>query len=286
VARSRILATLGTDMNIPSADVAQDVDVSCAKSYLICAAPRTGSTLLSSMLMDTALAGQPFEFMHELSMREFFARVGRPLELEEYVNYLKARRCSQNGVFGFKAQYEQLGGMFPDVDIQTKFIGCFDRFVVVYRKNVLAQAISHYKAMLTGVWHEAAEAGVSAPGPIAEAYDSAELARYVAADIAQAESWRRLLRKCGVDWLEIAYEDLILDPVGMLNRVAEYLDIDIGALPKAPSPRLRRQSDEISREWGERFVADLLGAPVALDQGADVREPKIRLMRGRKFAHS
>jgi trehalose 2-sulfotransferase len=284
-ARSRILATQGMDMNIPNADVAQDVDVSCVRSYLICASPRTGSTLLSSMLMDTALAGQPFEFMHELSMREFFTRVGRPLELEEYVDFLKERRCSQNGVFGFKAQFEQLGGMFPDHDIQAKFIRSFDRFVVVYRRNVLAQAISCYKAMLTGVWHETAEAGLSAQGAIAEAYDAAEIAKYLAAMIDQPESWRRLLAKCGVDWLEIAYEDLSEDPVGMLNRVTEYLDIDIGALPKAPSPRLCRQSDEVSREWGERFVADVLGvpAPGALYQG---EEPEIRPMRGRKFAHS
>ena len=248
-------------MNISSADVARDVDSVCVNSYLICASPRTGSTLLSSMLLDTAIAGQPFEFMHELSMREFFARVGRPLELEEYVIFLKERRCSENGVFGFKAQYEQLGWMYPDVYVQCKFVKSFDRYVLVYRRNVLAQAISHYRAMLTGVWHEEAEADLAGGGVVAEQYDAIEIAKYLAADISQPEAWRRLLRKCEADWLEIAYEDLIQDPAGILFRVMKYLDIEIDALPRAPSPRLRRQSDEVSRGWRERFVSELLGVP-------------------------
>lgn len=248
-------------MNRPIADVDLDVDATCVKSYLICAAPRTGSGLLSSMLTDTALAGHPGEFMRELTMQEFFARAGRPLALDEYLNSLKKRRCSKNGVFGFKAKYDQLNCLFPDVVVQREFIEKFDRIVLVYSNDVLAQAISHYRAILAGVSQEAAERSLSVGGAIEEAYDAAEIAKHLSLLIEQSESWRRLLRKCEADWLEIAYEDLIRDPVGMLFRVMQYLGIEVEALPKAPRPRPGRQADKIDRAWRDRFVADLLGAP-------------------------
>jgi LPS sulfotransferase NodH len=271
-------------MNIPNANVQDDVDAVCVKSYLICAAPRTGSTLLSSMLLDTRVAGQPFEFIHDLSRNEFFARIGRPLGLLDYVKFLKQRRCSLNGVFGFKAQFNQLSDdLMSDFDTQRRFVGEFDKFVLIYRRNALAQAISHYRALLTGVWHATEEAGVPASGPIAEEYDAAGIARSLAALIGQSESWRRLLRKCGADWLEIAFEELIQDPVGILRRVMRYLEVDVEALQVMPSPRLRRQSDAISRDWEQRFVADLLGTPARLPHGGKVLEPVARLMKGRMF---
>lgn len=256
-------------MNIANADVEHDLAVGCLKSYLICSAPRTGSTLISSMLMDTGLAGQPFEFIHELSVREFFARVGRPLQIDEYANFLKERRCSRNGVFGIKAQYEQLLWMTHDVEFHKKFIGCFDRFVVIYRKDVLAQAISHYRAALTGVWHEAAELNISADAGGAGEYDPSEIAKYIAQNIWQPEAWRRLLRMCGAEWIEIAYEDLVQDPILALIRVMKYIGIDVDALPNPPGPRLRRQSDGISREWEGRFIKEILGVP-----GAPPRRPQ------------
>lgn len=268
-------------MNIPNASAGDDNGVLCVKSYMICAAPRTGSTLLSRMLMDTGVAGQPYEFIHHLSMGEFFARVGRPLELLEYLSFLKERRCSLNGVFGFKAQYSQLTDAVSDVDIQRKFINGFDRFVLIYRKNGLEQAISQYRALLTGVWHATEETSVTGGGSVVEEYDAAGIAMSMAALIGQSESWRRLLQKCGADWLEIAFEDLIQDPVGILFRVIKYLDIDadIEVLSQTPKPRLRRQSDEISREWGERFVVDLLGAPGGLYHAGKVLEPMTRLIK-------
>src|SRR3954453_9104678 len=59
-------------------------------SYLICATPRSGSTLLAQLLASTGLAGTPIEYFHEERMATLrdewgtvsldeYRRVGRPL---------------------------------------------------------------------------------------------------------------------------------------------------------------------------------------------------------------
>ena len=59
------------------------------RAYLVCATPRSGSTLLCEMLRDTGLAGRPlehFEILRHSSLprqpREYFEDLPRPELLE------------------------------------------------------------------------------------------------------------------------------------------------------------------------------------------------------------
>jgi len=49
-----------------------------ARAYVVCATPRSGSTLLCEMLADSGIAGRPSEHVEELRKR------GRPNEPREY----------------------------------------------------------------------------------------------------------------------------------------------------------------------------------------------------------
>ena len=72
-------------------------------SYIVCALPRSGSSLLCDILAATELAGAPTEYFDD-NQRTVFARhwnVAR--DAREYLDAMIARKTSPNGVFGLKA---------------------------------------------------------------------------------------------------------------------------------------------------------------------------------------
>src|SRR5215470_19312850 len=75
--------------------------------YLVASTPRSGSTFLCHELRATGAMGAPAEyFNYQGAMLRMVTRL-RPNDLAEYLEQLFAIRTSPNGVFGFKAQWDQ-----------------------------------------------------------------------------------------------------------------------------------------------------------------------------------
>src|SRR4051812_30708315 len=124
-------------------------------SYVVCALPRSGSSLLCELLFETGLAGAPAEYFDAQQMGRFSER-WNARDFGAYLRALLERKTGPNGVFGFKAQFFQLAEAFPDGELDAAFPSL--RYVYITRRDRLRQAISWARAVQTGWWasdHEA-----------------------------------------------------------------------------------------------------------------------------------
>src|SRR5438045_4129167 len=88
-------------------------------SYMICATPRSGSSLLCELLAGSGAAGAPEEYFGPLRMAGLQEEWG-VAALDRYVAELRARRSGANGVFGFKTHFTQLRGALGRVEAVTE----------------------------------------------------------------------------------------------------------------------------------------------------------------------
>jgi trehalose 2-sulfotransferase len=247
-------------------------------SYLVCATPRSGSTLMCEMLAGTGVAGRPQEYFEALRAtgrprqpREYFAGVDDPsvLELlpanappapegepfEERLRAVLREGTTPNGVFGAKLMWghqadlqarlrtlpglarlgpaERLAAVLGDV-----------RYVHVRRDDVVAQAISLWRAVQTTAWRAEEENGHE------PRYSFAGVDHLVRMLRAHDRSWRRWFNTHGLEPLELRYEAIAGDPGEAVRRTLEHLGV-AGEL-RGPPP-LRRQADAVSRAWAERY---------------------------------
>jgi LPS sulfotransferase NodH len=128
-------------------------------TYFVCTSPRTGSWLLTDMLRQTGIAGRPAEHFdpnpdHE---RYWFERLGIASEAA-YLPKIMGRATTPNGVFGSKLHWYQFGrlcerlGCTTPHSVPRALASAFPnlRYIWMRRRDVLAQAISLYRAQRPG----------------------------------------------------------------------------------------------------------------------------------------
>ena len=222
-------------------------------TFIVCALPRSGSSLLCELLCLTGLAGAPTEFFAPELMGRF-RTAWAVSTLESYVQALLAKKTTPNGIFGFKAHYHQLADAFPEADPRPYFPNL--RYVYIVREDRVRQAISYAKAVQTGQWaSEHAVLGTRHP-----VFKKDQIDRLLARIRDQEERWERLFERHGVRPLRIAYEGLAGTAQQELLRVLEFLGVE----PPQPffvrSATLEKQADLESEEWVRRYL-ESEGAP-------------------------
>src|SRR6266567_6464066 len=134
-------------------------------SYLICTTPRSGSWLLSEALQATEIAGRPREYFAPELQDEWLRRWRSPTisSYGDFVAMVLTRGTTDNGVFGCKLhwyQFEHLlarlrelnpHGNPSDVDLVARTFPNV-RYVWLFRRDKVRQAISYYRASHTGQW--------------------------------------------------------------------------------------------------------------------------------------
>lgn len=255
------------------------------RSYLVCATPRSGSTLLCETLKATGVAGRPEEYFEALldtglprQPAEYFGpgadeiaggrlpapRPGRPLTSAQVAARVRAaleQGTTPNGVFGAKMMWGYLGDFLrgmraagvAEADDARLLGATFPRlrYVRVVREDKVGQAVSLWRAVQTQTWrHEGDEAEA------AEAvYDFAALDHLVAQLAEHERAWGAWFAAHGIEPVTVRYEHLAADPGLVVGRVLEELGI---APPPGgvPRPAMRRQADARSQEWARRYAEE------------------------------
>jgi LPS sulfotransferase NodH len=135
-------------------------------SYLICATPRSGSTLLCEALMLTGVAGHPNEWMlPDLAplARDMFG-VSSAFDDPHYPEELVAKAATANGVFAAKLMWptmQQLldGTLWGASAIEKALLRSTwsdHRYIHISRRDELGQAISLLLALRTDHWQRIA----------------------------------------------------------------------------------------------------------------------------------
>lgn len=256
--------------------------VSIPSNYLVCASQRSGSTLLVESLAATGVAGNPQEFFQYYPSsslapqpREWFAGVDDPEVLtllaptdpgtvdkrdsDEWRTDVLTGGRSANGVWGGKLMWNQTPLLIArsrvgDGTLRTALRWFFDGAdpvcVHVYRTDIVAQAVSMWRAVQTRIWRDDGAHPDADDGAIYHARGIAHLAALLADE---ERRWREWFVAEQITPIEIEFRDLVVDPTA---RTAEVLRA-LGQDPTlAPPPPLKPQSNSRSKEWAQRYRDD------------------------------
>jgi LPS sulfotransferase NodH len=257
-------------------------------SYLVCATPRSGSTLLCHTLRKTGVAGNPLEFFEALPETgvprrplDYLTGLDDPAALaliadahapdappysdlrgytryDEHLDTVRAAGTTPNGVFGAKimwAHLVDLGRQLGTDDLGTLVDEQFDRprFVWVRREDTVRQAVSLWRAMQTQSWRAENDPATGEPQ-----YSYAALRHLVELLIAHDRAWERFLAD-RANVLTLTYEEIASDIADAVARTLGHIGIAPDAAVHA-LPTMRRQADERSAEWAEAYARDALTA--------------------------
>jgi trehalose 2-sulfotransferase len=172
------------------------------------------------------------------------------------VNLAKSLRSQSPELLPVAVTRELLRTWMPDLTDMTEAYAWFQsrlsdlRVVWMTRRNMVARAVSHFRARRTGVWNRLAKNanGVS-PGPGYE-FNATEIHDLYCLAGFQEECWQLFFQEHGIVPLRIVYEDLAAEYESNVQQVLRFLDLET---PSIPPPQTLRQADEISKNWELRY---------------------------------
>jgi trehalose 2-sulfotransferase len=264
-----------------------------ANAYLVCATPRSGSTLLCEALKATGVAGRPEEYFEadvatgRLPRPEDYLRgAGDPEALAlvagaaapqpppysslagigsyaEHVKRVRRWGRTPNGVFGAKLMWDHIGRLTaelaprrPPLALLAELFGR-PSYVWVRRRDVVRQAVSLWRAMQTQSWRKEDRAAAHGRAP---QYSFAALRHLVARLEEQDACWERLLGRADAPVLEVGYEELTADVATAIRRTLVHLGV---RPPRDPAlPGMHRQADELSEAWVAAYARDSAREPL------------------------
>lgn len=249
--------------------------------YIICATPRSGSTLLCDMLEATGVAGRPDSFFmadpdphwHQVWG---LPRPGAPDDAAYARAFVAAaRRAGRDaaGRFGMRLMQRDLDRFLGLVQLacpegrntRDRLTRCFGRclFVHLTREDKLAQAVSLVIAQQTGLWHitaSGAERERLAP-PAPPRYDRDRITQALSDLTGQDRLWADWFTRTGIRPIRLTYKALSADPGAEVARLCRSL----GVAPPGPQPLrpdLGRLSNAVNTDWINRFMQDGTLPPV------------------------
>jgi trehalose 2-sulfotransferase len=230
------------------------------RSYLICASPRSGSSLLAGVLRSSRIAGRPEEYFWRGDAPHWRQRWG----VETDADYLRAALeagTTPNGIFGARIMWAYIDDV---VDLLRRATGATgDRSAVIasafpdvhvvllLRRDRVAQAVSWAKAEQTGVWYQGDVRGPERPS----SYDAALISALFEAAEAAERGWSSFARDTAADVLEMTYEELQADPIAAGRSILRFLDVPTTGIQL--DVQTERQFDETNSDWIARYRAEL-----------------------------
>ncbi len=236
--------------------------------YILCSTPRTGSTLLCSLLSSTHVLGYPESYFREPDEDAWARRFALPTvgqRVRDYQAFVQAARdaaTTANGVFAARIMWGSIQRMAAGLE---KSSGQTDRaileealgrltFVQLTRDDVVAQAVSWARAEQTGYWQHG-DTVSRWPEP-----DLQQMTDLVGIIRAHTSSWRAWFASNGIEPRELSYEQVVAEPRIAVEGIAARLQVDVPADWRPPSTHVK-QADETNERWGTLLRAALARDP-------------------------
>jgi LPS sulfotransferase NodH len=237
--------------------------------FLICTTPRSGSTLLCSLLGSTGLAGMRrgqvvgHEYALELVGRRDQRTDFGPLDRDSLRRFFQDafdRSRTPNGVAGFKLMWEQVRRLalrlgypansegFGFHDFATLFPET-TRFIWLTRRERVRQAVSLVKAVQSQCWNSAEQERFTS----FYVFDYLALKRTVKMLEHHDAMWREFFEHNAIKPLEVVYEDVIRDRWEQVQRIAGFVEIPGAVASEIGEVHYRKQSVSLNDLWVERF---------------------------------
>lgn len=230
-----------------------------ARRHVIFFTPRSGSSWLTAALRATGGLGDANEYFNPA----FVANIGRRMQantLSDYIDAILRDKQTPNGVFTMEITYFQFIRI-GDTETFLQYFAPDAPTVVLIRENIVAQAISLYKAVETSVFHAntATEEGIERSAEF-DAYDGEKIWGWIDHIRRQELGQEYVFRLHGMAPLRLTYEGMFApraDPVGAIaNHFGVSLGEPVGENPHRPlaSPTNRALEERFRREYPERIA--------------------------------
>lgn len=203
--------------------------------YYICFTPRSGSTWLNEILTQSQLMGVPGEWFNPGQLAKNIVKRYPCADLPEYIDCIKRKTSATSGVFGAEIsffQYEILEQALAACDARELVDLGRSKLIYLWRQDLLAQAVSLYRATETGMFHSVQrDAAVREEADFA--YSENKIWKWMLHLLQQELGWVRWLSKRELPYLNLSYEELWSSTELTLARLFQYV------LGDADEPRPR-----------------------------------------------
>ena len=220
--------------------------------YLLCSTARCGSNLVGDMLRQTGHAGDPLEYLN----KRYIAGVMRKraptdqsmqVDLSSYLTALERVRTSSNGYFGMKAHFEHVEPLLRQRPQDAeRLLRRFDDFILLRRRDKLAQAVSLYRARMAQIWSSLDYKFMAEDDPRRKMdipFDAVKIARALADICHQEKGWEDTLVRFSLPFRVFWYEDFVAEYMPTSKSLLHALKIAAdGVLPAAP--KLEKQASQ------------------------------------------
>jgi LPS sulfotransferase NodH len=280
------------------------------RSYLVCATPRSGSTLLCDLLAGTGVAGRPEEYFQLMPVTcrarhprdylggawsEELAEIlgespvdAQPTQLEElgvatfrdYLTTLFERTTTPNGVFGGKVMWGYLEGLLW----QLERAGFEDRGSIAHRLAAALPGVRYVHLTRRDrlrqaislwralqTWTWRRDPGAASVGEGAPIFHAGAIGALVRSIELDDESWAHFFEYHGIEQVTVVYEELAAAPGAVLAATLEALELPVPASVDDLRPSLVRQADALTEEWIERYRAAV--APASTSTSSTTSRP-------------
>ena len=248
------------------------------KSYIICTNPRSGSWLLAEGLGFTKVAGNPrewFEVREETKWCDMW-KIPVPApngDFSQYFHHMMREGTTRNGVFGIKMmayQFEDAQGRLATlphlkaVEYGSKRLAAAfpnPSYIWLIRKNKVRQAVSYARATQSDKWWDI-EGVVQNERP--NVYNEPQITGFYNKVLKHEKAWQLYFQNNNIQPLILYYEDLDNDYEGVVKQTLGFIGVENHENIAIKPTRLKKQADEKTEEWVERYVLHLqnTGQPI------------------------
>lgn len=217
---------------------------------------RSGSSLVCDYMRATGRFSGMGEPLNHPLVAQRSARHGIE-SFYGYLEWLMENVHKPDTMFGMKASADQALMMLSSGAIPT----CYGRvnWLVAKRRDILAQAVSHWIAAQTDQWASFDDGNKKAPK-----YSYTGIKSQVLGVIESNRQIEEFCASSGIEPIEIFYEDFLDSPVEQTAALAERLGFSSVAVDPAHLKR-KKQAGSLNREFMEKFRQDLDASSSDLD---------------------
>jgi LPS sulfotransferase NodH len=219
-----------------------------------------------------------FEGLHPTEAEEIFAILGarsrgeedeerydpsRFPRYEDYLTWTIDEATTPNGVFGAKVMWGYFNGFVTGLrwaipGRQRLPIGRLApsvfpnlHYVWMTRQDKVAQAVSLWRALQSWSWSSDQNPDANTAEHLRYSYPAI---RHLRSDIEQHDrEWAEYFELCGATPHVVVYEDLRTFLPETVLGILEHMGLRTGRGVTIPQVKRRSQSDDLSRQWAERF---------------------------------
>lgn len=213
--------------------------------FIVCFTNRSGSNTICEDISNIPGCGYARERLN-LPCIISYSKNNKLLSLSDYLYWVFERQNCENP--GLKLSIDQLIFLYEAGVLQNCLKNC--RFIVTTRRDILEQAISFYIASETKQWTSKHNALKDPPEFNEEKILS------IMNNIASANSRIfRFMSLTGAPFIEVVYEDYVLDRSDKIFSIAEFMGCDSKSFSiKSYNKVLKKQSTDLKENYKNIFL--------------------------------